>query len=70
MTLSVFGSLIEKNNVNTHGSAIFFITNNHTGNIRIGESIIRDNTGGSWYELPGISMHNDTKREISNSIIE
>ncbi|HLV31959.1 MAG TPA: hypothetical protein VKY57_10355, partial [Chitinispirillaceae bacterium] len=70
MTLSVFGSLIEKNNVNTHGSAIFFITNNHTGNIRIGESIIRDNTGGSWYEIPGISMHNDTKREISNSIIE
>jgi hypothetical protein len=32
--------------------------------------VIRNNFGGSWYELPGISMHSDTTREIINSTIE
>jgi hypothetical protein len=70
MTLSICGSLIELNEVNAHGSAIFFISNNHDGTLRITDSIIRDNIGGSWYELPGISMHPDTRQEISGSIIE
>jgi hypothetical protein len=70
MTLSICGSLIEHNEVNAYGSAIFFISNNHDGTLRITDSIIRENEGGSWYELPGISMHPDTVREISGSIIE
>jgi hypothetical protein len=70
MTLSLCGTLIEKNEVNAHGAAIFFVTNDHSGNIRIENSVIRDNIGGSWYILPGISMHEDTKREIVNSTIE
>ena len=70
MTLSVNGSLIEKNSVNAYGSAIFFVTNDHSGDIRIDRSVIRNNTGGSWYTLPGISMHSDTKRSITNSTIE
>ena len=70
MTLSIFGSLIEKNEVNAYGSAIFFVTNDHSGDIRIEDSTIRDNIGGSWYELPGISMHNDTKRSVTNSVIK
>jgi len=56
--------------VNAHGSAIFFITNNLTGTIHIEDSVIKNNTGGSWYELPGISMHDETDQEIINSIIE
>ncbi len=67
MTLKVLGTLIEENTVNAHGSAIFFVTNNHSGNIIIDESIIRNNHGGSWYAQPGISMHSDTKIEITNS---
>ncbi len=70
MTLSVFGTLIEKNEVNAYGSAIFFVTNDHSGDIRIEDSTIRDNTGGSWYVLPGISMHDDTKRSVINSVLE
>ena len=65
MTLSISGTLIEHNEVNAHGSAIFFVTNDHTGNIRIEDSVIRNNTGGSWYTLPGISMHPDTRRRLS-----
>ncbi len=70
MTLSLCGTLIEHNNVNAYGSAIFFISNNHDGTLRITDSVIRNNTGGSWYLLPGISAHPDTKLEITNSTIE
>jgi hypothetical protein len=70
MTLSICGSVIEENQVNAYGSGIFFVTNDHSGDIRIVDSIIRNNTGGEWNVLPGISMHEDTKREIVDSIIE
>ncbi|MBI5488716.1 MAG: hypothetical protein HY905_15385 [Deltaproteobacteria bacterium] len=70
MTLSLCGTLIEHNQVNAHGSAIFFISNNHDGLLRIQDSTIRLNTGGSWYALPGISMHDDTDTDIVNSVIE
>jgi hypothetical protein len=71
MTLTIRGTLIEKNKVNAYGSAIFFVTNDHSGNIRIDNSIIRNNAGGSWYPLfPGISMHSDTKCIVTNSTIQ
>jgi len=71
MTLTILGTLIEKNTVNAYGSAIFFVTNDHTGDIHIDQSVIRNNTGGSWYPVfPGISMHSDTKYVVTNSIIE
>ena len=71
MTLTIQGSLIEKNEVNAFGSAVFFVSNDHTGNIKIDSSVIHNNIGGSWYPLyPGISMHSDTKCEVTNSTVE
>ena len=71
MTLTIQGSLIEQNMVNEYGSAIFFVSNDHTGNIVIDGSTIRENIGGSWYPVyPGISMHDDTPVTVTNSIIE
>ncbi len=70
MTLSICGTLIEHNDVKAYGSGIFFVTNDHSGDIRIVDSVVRDNTGGAWNVLPGISMHDDTKRDIRNSTIE
>jgi hypothetical protein len=71
MTLSIFGTLIEKNKVNAYGSAIFFVTNDHSGNIKIANSTIHNNIGGSWYpKYKGISMHDDTKCDVVNSVIE
>jgi hypothetical protein len=70
MTLTLCGTLIENNDVVEHGSAIFFVTNDHTGNIVIRDSVIRNNTGGSWYTQPGISMHDDTRIEVINSTLE
>jgi hypothetical protein len=70
MTLSVCGSRINYNEVNAYGSAIFFVTNDHTGNIVIDRSVITDNIGGSWYPAyPQISGHADTPIDVSVSII-
>lgn len=70
MTLAIYGSLIEHNEVNAYGSSIFFVTNDHSGDLHIEDSVSRNNIGGSWYPLPGISMHEDTARQIINSTIE
>jgi hypothetical protein len=69
MTLAIYGTLIEKNSVKAYGSGIFFVTNDNTGDIHIENSIVRNNTGGGWNVLPGISMHEVTKRVIVNSEI-
>jgi len=47
MTLSVCGTRIEYNRVNAHGSAIFFLTNDMSGNMRLQDCVIRNNIGGS-----------------------
>jgi hypothetical protein len=71
MTLTILGTRIENNEVNAYGGAIFFVSNDHTGNIKIDQSVIRNNTGGSWYpHYPGISAHDDTPCEVTNSTIE
>jgi hypothetical protein len=70
MTLSICGSRIEHNDVKAYGSAIFFVSNDMTGTLRIHDSTIRDNTGGGWNVLPGISMHDTTVQDIQNSTIE
>ncbi len=70
MTLSVCGTRIEDNQVKAFGSGIFFVSNNHDGTVVIKDSVVRNNTGGGWNVLPGISMHDDTKTDIENSTIE
>jgi hypothetical protein len=71
MTLSLYGTLIEHNQVNAYGSAIFFVSNDHTGTLHIENSTLRNNTGGSWYDvLPAISMFSDTVQQIINSSIQ
>ena len=71
MTLSLCGTRISDNQVTTHGSAIFFVSNDRSGDVRIDRSIITDNTGGSWYPTyPQISGHDDTPIVVTDSIIE
>jgi len=70
MTLSICGTRIEHNEVNAYGSAIFFVTNDHSGNIVIDRSVITNNIGGSWYPTyPQISNHSDTPIELRTSIV-
>ncbi len=71
MTLSLCGVSITDNDVVQHGSAIFFVTNNHTGDVRIDQSVITRNLGGTWYtQYPQISSHDDTPIVVTNSTIE
>lgn len=71
MTLSLCGSRMEQNQVNAHGSAIFFVSNNHTGSIEIRSSVISGNQGGSWYPTyPQISNHDDTPVRVTDSTIK
>jgi hypothetical protein len=71
MTLSLCGTRIEYNKVNAYGSAIFFVSNNHTGIINIDRCVITKNIGGSWYpKYPQISAHEDTPINVTNSTIE
>jgi len=47
------------------------VYNDSSGDIRIDNSVIHNNAGGSWYPVyPGISMHSDTKCMVTNSTIE
>lgn len=71
MTLSICGTLIQHNDVVQHGSAIFFVSNDHSGDIVIDRSTITDNVGGSWYPTyPQISNHDDTPIVVTDSTIE
>lgn len=71
MTLSLCGANIHHNEVNAFGSAIFFVSNDHSGDVRIEESVISDNVGGSWYPTyPQISNHDDTPIHVVSSTIE
>jgi hypothetical protein len=71
MTLKVLGTRIEYNEVKAFGSAIIFVSNDKTGNIRIDKSVIQNNIGGSWYPIyPQISMHAETPIKVTNSTIK
>ncbi|MEK7394531.1 MAG: hypothetical protein AAB214_18390 [Fibrobacterota bacterium] len=70
LTLSVCGSKFTENKVNAFGAAIFFVSNNHQGTINLTDSRISGNIGGSWHVLPGIAMHEDTKVNRVNSVLE
>lgn len=64
------GTRIESNEVVQHGSAIFFVTNDHSGDVRIDSSNLSNNLGGSWYPTyDQISGHDDTPIVVSNSVI-
>jgi hypothetical protein len=71
MTLSLCGTRIEYNQVKAFGSAIFFVTDDHSGNIVIDSSVITNNIGGSWYpQYPQISEFDDTPTTVTNSTIQ
>lgn len=71
MTLSLCGVAITDNEVVQHGSAIFFVSNDHSGDVRIDRSVITRNLGGSWYtQYPQISAHDDTPIVVTDSTIE
>jgi hypothetical protein len=70
MALSLCGTRIEDNEVNAYGSGVFFVNNDHQGSLHIESSVIRNNSGGGWNVLPGVSMHEDTDWVTVSSTLE
>lgn len=60
------------NSCQAHGSAIFFVSNDHAGLLTISDSLFRNNAEGqgNWYPEPDISMHADTQRTIVDTVFE
>ncbi|MFN8621840.1 MAG: hypothetical protein U0869_14000 [Chloroflexota bacterium] len=55
MTLRIVRTRITGNRSNGEGgSAIFFVSNDRTGDVRIIDSVLKDNTGGGFSTEPGI----------------
>ncbi len=72
MTLRVLGTLIENNHANEGGAAIFFVSNNRSGNVIIEDSVLRSNPsdGFGTAGFPGIFYLGNGPIQVSNSIIE
>jgi len=68
MTLTIVGSAIQTNTARAYGSAIFFVSNDHTGTMNLKDTTFVGNTGGGWDTAahPGISMFDDTVTNFVN----
>jgi hypothetical protein len=55
MMLRVAGSTVKSNRSNGEGgSAIFFVSNDRSGEVEIAESVLRNNSGDGFSTHPGI----------------
>lgn len=72
LILSIYGSSLSNNRVNSHGSAIFFVSNDHKGELTVADSAFENNAEGegNWYPEPDISMHSDTSRTITDTTFD
>ena len=71
-TMNVWGTRIEDNAAREGGGAIFFVSNNLTGTLRIEDSVLRKNPsdGFETASYPGIFYLGDGPPVVVNSIIE
>lgn len=71
IVLNITSSLIENNRANEGGSAVFFVSNNRTGSVRIQDSITRNNPRGTFETagLPGFYVLAKQAPEVVNSQI-
>ncbi len=71
-TLTLCGTLIEKNTANEGGGAIFFVSNDRSGTLIIRDSILRQNpsTGFETTGFPGIFVLAKGNPQVSNSTLE
>jgi hypothetical protein len=69
IVLNIRGSLLENNKANEGGSAVFFVSNNKTGTIRLEDSIARNNPRGTFEtpDLPGFYVIAKQPAELVDS---
>ncbi|MEO7033424.1 MAG: hypothetical protein ABI548_06100 [Polyangiaceae bacterium] len=71
IALNISGSLLENNQANEGGSAVFFVSNNKTGSITVTDSITRNNPRGTFEtaDLPGFYVIAKQPTQVVNSQI-
>jgi hypothetical protein len=71
-TLSLCGTRIADNRANEGGGAIFFVSNDRTGTLRIEESSLSRNPSGRFETdgYPGIFVLANGEPEVINSVLE
>jgi hypothetical protein len=70
-TLTVAGSILQHNHANEGGGAIFFVSNDHTGNLFIDHSTLTDNPSDQFHTpgYPGIFFIGQHKPTVTNSTL-
>jgi hypothetical protein len=68
--LTLCGTRIEENIAREGGGAIFFVSNNRSGNLIISDSLLRHNPSEGFENYPGIFYLGDGPPQISNSIVQ
>jgi hypothetical protein len=71
MTLRIAGTLISGNRANEGGGAVFFVSNDRTGTLRIERSSLRRNPSGQFETAgyPGIFFLGSGRPEVISSVI-
>lgn len=69
-TLDICGSLFEQNHANEHGGAIFFVSNNRTGKLKLRDSTLRANKGEAFESHKGMFVLAQGEPELSNTTLE
>jgi hypothetical protein len=70
MELKVCGTLMNDNHANEGGSAIFFVSNDKTGNISITDSTLTNNPKGTFQTSPGLFVQAQKPVTVTNSTIQ
>jgi hypothetical protein len=70
-TLDLFGTTIRDNSANEGGGAVFFVSNNRTGRLRITESTLERNPSAGFETrgYPGIFYLGSGDPQVTNSVI-
>jgi hypothetical protein len=69
-TLDLCGSTLENNSANEGGGAIFFVSNDKSGSLRISESTLQNNRSGTFENFPGMFVIARGAPLITSSIVE
>jgi predicted outer membrane repeat protein len=70
-TLTVDGTVIKNNTAREGGGAIFFVSNDNTGTLRIDDSTLRDNPsrGFETAGYPGVFFHSNGRPVVAGSVL-
>ncbi|HEY7177470.1 MAG TPA: hypothetical protein VH442_21345, partial [Micromonosporaceae bacterium] len=68
--LSIAGTVMENNNANEGGGAVFYVSNDRTGTMSITDSTLEHNKSGKFQNYPGIFFLGKGTPTFSHSTVK